>query len=325
MGSSSKFKPGIVALFAVGVVQQATALPQIELDGDNRLHVPGSDCSCNNGAGICSCSRDDCEAVAAALNSLKYGSTSISGVECYSRNCIASCKTFELGRKGSGSCKQVAATLNSLWYGSSSISGVYCNYDTLQTDESKDVELLNTLLALSVKGYSNVEVFQAADLADVKSSMASAVDLADVKSGIADLAVTTSTGLADVKSGMATTTADLADMKNQLADLKALLTPECTANRLARAQGNSATDPANSSEGKTNIAAIVVPIVAVLLVAAVVATVLVMKGRGNNAYAEVERRAANAPPATTQPNPASNPADAADAVPEPGSDEDIDL
>ena len=150
----------------------------------------------------------------------------------------------------------------------------------LKTNEPKDVELLNTLLAFSEKGYSDIEVSTAGDLADVK---------------------------------------------NQLADLKALLTPECTANRLARAQGNSANDPANdpanSSDGKTNIAAIVVPIVAVLLVAAVVATVFVMKGRGNGAYAEVERRAANAPPATTQPNPAFNPADAADAVPEPGSDE----
>lgn len=146
----------------------------------------------------------------------------------------------------------------------------------LKTDEPKDAEVLNTLLAFSVKGYSDIEVDQAGDLADVK---------------------------------------------DQLADLKALLTPECTANRLARAQGNSATDPANSSDGKTNIAAIVVPIVAVLLVAAVAATVLVMKGRGADAYAEVERRAANAPPATTQPNPAFTPADAADAVPEPGSDE----
>ena len=131
----------------------------------------------------------------------------------------------------------------------------------------------------------------------------------------------TAADLADVKSGIA----DLADMKSQLADLKALLTPECTANRLARAQGNSAndpaTDPANSSDGKTNIAAIVVPIVVVLLVAAIAATVLVMKGRGTNAYAEIERRAANAPPATTQLNRAYNPADAADAAPELGSDE----
>lgn len=143
--------------------------------------------------------------------------------------------------------------------------------------------------------------------------------------------VSAAVDLADVKSGMA-------DMKNQLAELKALLTPECTANRLARAQGNfatnpgnsatnpgnSANDPANSSDGKTNTAAIVVPIVSVLLVAAIAATVLVMKGRGTK-YAEVERRAANVPPATTQPNPAFNPsnypADAADAVPEPGSDE----
>lgn len=31
MGLSSKFKPGIVALVAVGVVQLATALPQIEV------------------------------------------------------------------------------------------------------------------------------------------------------------------------------------------------------------------------------------------------------------------------------------------------------
>ena len=31
MGVSSKFKPGIVALVAVGVVQLATALPQIEV------------------------------------------------------------------------------------------------------------------------------------------------------------------------------------------------------------------------------------------------------------------------------------------------------
>lgn len=139
----------------------------------------------------------------------------------------------------------------------------------LETNEPNDVELLNTLLALSVKGYSAIDV----------------------------------------------------DMHGQLADLKALLTPECTANRLARAQGNSATDPANSSDGKTNIAAIVVPIVAVLLVAAIAATVLVLKGRGAGAYAEVERFAANAQPATTQPNPAFTPADAADAVPEPGSDE----
>jgi len=144
--------------------------------------------------------------------------------------------------------------------------------------------------------------------------MGQAADLADVKD-------VTATAAAD----LATAAADLAVMKDQLADLKALLTPECTANRLARAQGNPAADPANSSDGKTNIAAIVVPIVAVLLVAAIAATVLVMKGRGADAYAEVERRAANVPPATTQPNPAFTPADAADAVPEPGSDEDIDL
>lgn len=212
----------------------------------------------------------------------------------------------------------------------------------LKTDEPKDVELLNTLLAFSVKGYSAVEVDQAVDLAAVKNGMATASDLADmknvtgttaadiadVKEDLADMKngmATTAVDLADVKDGMDTAAADLADVKSQLADLKALLTPECTANRLARAQGNPATDPANSSDGKTNVAAIVVPIVAVLLVAAIAATVLVMKGRGAGAYAEIERRAANAPPATTQPNPAFTPADAADAVPEPGSDEDIDL
>jgi hypothetical protein len=246
---SSKFMPGIIALVAVGVVQLATALPQIESNGW-ALVVEGDSKD--------SAVRADCEAVATALNSLKYGSSSISDIKC----------SYNRGYR-------------------------------LSTDEPNDVELLNTLLAFSVSDYSYGEVSAAVDLADVKSGMA--------------------------------------DMKNQLAELKALLTPECTANRLARAQGNFATNPgnsatnpgnsatnpgnsANSSDGKTNTAAIVVPIVAVLLVAAIVATVLVMKGRGTK-YAEVERRAANVPPATTQPNPAFNPADAADAVPEPGSDE----
>lgn len=105
----------------------------------------------------------------------------------------------------------------------------------MQPDKPKDVKLLNTLLALSVKGYSGGEV---------------------------------------------SITGDLADMKNQLV---AVLT-------------------------------IVVLIVAALLVAAIAATVLVMKGRGTGAHAEVERRAANVPPTTTQPNPAFNPANAADAV-----------
>ena len=79
-------------------------------------------------------------------------------------------------------------------------------------------------------------------------------------------------------------------MKNQLAELKALLTPECAANRLARAQGNAATnDAANPPSKKINAAAIAVPVVLVLLVAAVAATVVVMKARGNNAaHAEVE-------------------------------------
>jgi len=191
----------------------------------------------------------------------------------------------------------------------------------LYTNEPNDVELLNTLLALNEKGYLSNEKFQDANLAEFVKGYTNSIDVTTMGT-----VLTTAADLADVKSGMATA-ADLADVKSQLADLKALLTPECTANRLARAQGNSATnpgnsanDPANSSDGKTNTAAIVVPIVAVLLVAAIAATVLVMKGRGTK-YAEVERRAANVPPATTQPNPAFNPADAADAVPEPGSDE----
>jgi len=241
MGLSSKFKPGIVALVAVGVVVQlATALPQIErLGAGTHLTVSGS--------------VENCEAVATALNSLKYGSSSITGVGC----------DLYWDADGADGDDRWDADGGDRWDGRR----------WLETNEPNDVELLNTLLALSVKGYSAIDV----------------------------------------------------DMHGQLADLKALLTPECTANRLARAQGNPAADPANSSDRKTNIAAIVVPIVAVLLVAAIAATVLVMKGRGADAYAEVERRAANVPPATTQPNPAFTPADAADAVPEPGSDEDIDL
>ena len=73
--SSSKFKPGIVALFAIGVVQQATALPQITGSSSRyMLKVEGHS--------------DECGAVAAALNSLTYGSSSISGVHCYTDNVV---------------------------------------------------------------------------------------------------------------------------------------------------------------------------------------------------------------------------------------------
>ena len=48
----------------------------------------------------------------------------------------------------------------------------------METDEPNDVELLNTLLAFSVKGYSGIDVSTAGDLADVKSGMATtAADL----------------------------------------------------------------------------------------------------------------------------------------------------
>jgi hypothetical protein len=113
MGMSSNLMPGIIALVAIGVVQLATALPQIELNNGG-LQVPGS--------------RADCEAVATALNSLKFGS---SGVECTGIN--------------------------------------PSDYTYLKTDEPKDVELLNTLLAFSVKGYSDSEVSIAADLANMKN------------------------------------------------------------------------------------------------------------------------------------------------------------
>ena len=73
--SSSKFKPGIVALFAIGVVQQATALPQITGSSSRyMLKVEGHS--------------DECGAVAAALNSLTYGASSISGVYCYTDNVV---------------------------------------------------------------------------------------------------------------------------------------------------------------------------------------------------------------------------------------------
>ena len=79
---------------------------------------------------------------------------------------------------------------------------IFCGFGVqLNTEEQKDAELLNTLLAFSVKGYSGIEVSTARDHA-----MATAADLADVKSGMA----TTAADLADVKSGMATAT-DLAE------------------------------------------------------------------------------------------------------------------
>lgn len=79
MVSSSKFKPGIVALFAVGVVQQATALPQIELRSDNNPYLRVLSGLTSDGN-----VNPDCDAVTAALSSLKYGSGSISGVKCVS-------------------------------------------------------------------------------------------------------------------------------------------------------------------------------------------------------------------------------------------------
>ena len=209
MVSSSKCKPGIVALFAVGVVQQATALPQITSSAGQYhfgwLQVEGSS--------------DKCEAVAAALNSLTYGSSSISSMKCSNSGDL----DYLLVEGSFDKCEAVAAALNSLTYGSSSISGVKCvdiSGGILATEEPKDLELLNTLLAFSVKGYSSVEVSMsqstAAGLADVKSGMATTVaDLADVKSGMA----TTAADLADVKSGMATTAADLADVKSGMTDL----------------------------------------------------------------------------------------------------------
>ena len=114
--SSSKFKPGIVALFAIGVVQQATALPQITGSSSRyMLKVEGHS--------------DECGAVAAALNSLTYGSSSISGVHCTSY----SSTTFSVLKvEGtSDECEAVAAALNSLTYGASSISGVYCYTDNV--------------------------------------------------------------------------------------------------------------------------------------------------------------------------------------------------
>ena len=159
MVSSSKLKPGIVALFAVGVVQQATALPQIELGPTNFLTPMGVEFGSDLG---------DCKAVAAALNSLKltnkqsssslkYNSSSISGVDCYQNQNAGWTWTLR-----ADDCKAVAAALNSLKYGSSSISGVYCETNRFTTGllmagERKDVELLNTLLEFSEREYFVIE------------------------------------------------------------------------------------------------------------------------------------------------------------------------
>ena len=99
----------------------------------------------------------------------------------------------------------------------------------------------------------------------------------------------------------ATTAADLAVMKDQLADLKALkapLTPECTANRLARAQGLEnvpGAGYANIPGKKVSAAAIAVPTVLVLLIAAVGVTVAVMKSRGNGSGAHLRLPENNLP------------------------------
>ena len=108
MGLSSKFKPGIVALVAVGFVQLATALPQIERYGDGSIYVADS---------------ENCEAVATALNSLKYGSSSITGVGCAPNR--AACYLTAPG--ADKHCEAVATALNSLKFGSSSITGVECD------------------------------------------------------------------------------------------------------------------------------------------------------------------------------------------------------
>ena len=121
-----------------------------------------------------------------------------------------------------------------------------------------------------------------------------------------------------------------------VAELKALLTPECTANRLARAQGlgtvpgagpSNANDPAGPGK-KVSAAAIAVPTVLVLVLAAVGVTVAVMKSRGagGDEYAAAHLRPPAAQPSTAQTNPAFTPADAAAvSIPEPGAAEDLEL
>ena len=125
--------------------------------------------------------------------------------------------------------------------------------------------------------------------------------------------------------------ADLSELKADVAELKALLTPECTANRLARAQGlgtvpGAGPSNANAPPGKkVSAAAIAVPTVLVLVLAAVGVTVAMMKSRGNAnaaAYQAANLRPPAAKPSTDQTNPAFTPADAAAvSIPEPGAAE----
>lgn len=184
-----------------------------------------------------------------------------------------------------------------------------------------DANTLNAFLFEKANSKANLTNV-AADVAEMKTSVATTTtDIAEMKASIAD----TTTNLAEVKNGVANTTTDIAiiktsvvntatdlaemranaattaevaGLKADVAELKALLTPECTANRLARAQGLEnvpGAGYANIPGKKVSAAAIAVPTVLVLLIAAVGVTVAVMKSRGNGSGAHLRLPENNLP------------------------------
>ena len=290
----------------------------------NRLYVNGS--------------LQDCQTIAhSGLRPLWYGSTVLTSIGCgYGAEYVKDGLGLNPGPEDDQCCiiKKDGWLLRE--------PGAKATAHQLNAESIYHVRMLNNILheQMNFRVGSSVAADTATDLADVKAQLASSAadttsdfsgikaqlvssvnntstDLADMKAQLASSAMDSANNLADIKAQLASSVegraTDLADMKGQLARMEALLTPECVANRFARAQENPANHanpavdpanpatipakPANDPEGKkTNIFAIVTPIVAVLLLVAIVIAVAVTR----------KRREADAPPASAQPNPAFN-------------------